>query len=397
MKLYYKENGYARVILDSGEEVSLVVWCKMEKPELSGKKYYNKIKSTLGGGTDLLGAVAKVKARGDTSVVFRGVTYTSRRHACKEMDVGDTTPNYYEKLNGMTFQEALEAAIASKADKPIYKGEVYPSVAELCRVLGLSDDRIRQRMAIGMTLEEAVEVPAVDYNITINNITYENVSAACKAFGISVSTYHKRLQAGWTKVKALSTPKEHIGRRVLLTDSSGASVEFDSINESIRVLGASSDRLLLEGWSIDEVIKHKGQITRVAKHHKVNSAKLNKYLKFTKNLSMAVKMCNHHQHRNSVRVGFKNKTLRDRAHKACFKPRNTACMPRGISSSRRVLMIDVYHEAKVLNEGLESPVWSVDHIVPISHALVSGLHVPENLCILKLEDNIEKSNSFCVD
>jgi hypothetical protein len=47
--------------------------------------------------------------------------------------------------------------------------------------------------------------------------------------------------------------------------------------------------------------------------------------------------------------------------------------------------LNVYKEAKRL--GL-----SVDHIVPLHNPMVCGLHVPWNLQLLPLEDNIRKGN-----
>jgi hypothetical protein len=39
-------------------------------------------------------------------------------------------------------------------------------------------------------------------------------------------------------------------------------------------------------------------------------------------------------------------------------------------------------------------VWHVDHIIPVKHKLVCGLHIAENLQLLPGPDNQRKSNHF---
>ena len=57
---------------------------------------------------------------------------------------------------------------------------------------------------------------------------------------------------------------------------------------------------------------------------------------------------------------------------------------------------DIYIKARQLTKetGIN---YEVDHIIPLNHPLVCGLHVEFNLQILTEEENIKKSNSFIVE
>ena len=73
---------------------------------------------------------------------------------------------------------------------------------------------------------------------------------------------------------------------------------------------------------------------------------------------------------------------RSYAQRDAYRRRCKEAMPEW--ADRRAIL-DVYKEAKRL--GL-----SVDHIVPLHNPTVCGLHVPWNLQLLPLEDNIRKGN-----
>ena len=73
---------------------------------------------------------------------------------------------------------------------------------------------------------------------------------------------------------------------------------------------------------------------------------------------------------------------RSYAQRDAYRRRCKEAMPEWVD---RRAILDVYKEAKRL--GL-----SVDHIVPLHNPTVCGLHVPWNLQLLPLEDNIRKGN-----
>lgn len=57
----------------------------------------------------------------------------------------------------------------------------------------------------------------------------------------------------------------------------------------------------------------------------------------------------------------------------------------------------VYAACTALNRLLGRGMFHVDHVVPLSHDLVSGLHVEDNLRIVLAAENLAKSNRFWPD
>ncbi len=80
------------------------------------------------------------------------------------------------------------------------------------------------------------------------------------------------------------------------------------------------------------------------------------------------------------------------ANVAFRKARKKQATPPWPTKEQRREMRDLYETAELFRTNLNED-FHVDHIIPINHPLVCGLHVPWNLQILTAADNLQKGNS----
>jgi hypothetical protein len=70
--------------------------------------------------------------------------------------------------------------------------------------------------------------------------------------------------------------------------------------------------------------------------------------------------------------------------------------PKWLTKRDFALMESYYVKAKLLE--LETGVkYHVDHIIPLNHSQVCGLHAPTNLQVITAEENLVKGNTFVVE
>lgn len=79
------------------------------------------------------------------------------------------------------------------------------------------------------------------------------------------------------------------------------------------------------------------------------------------------------------------------AYGASYRAKKALATPAWLSQEQSVEIADFYKMAKELENVFP---WKqhIDHIVPIKHSKVCGLHVPWNLQILSVKANLEKGN-----
>lgn len=103
----------------------------------------------------------------------------------------------------------------------------------------------------------------------------------------------------------------------------------------------------------------------------------------------SVRECN----RKAVSEFQKRNRDKNCAKTSQYRSKKLNAVPKWLSKEDVAKMRSIYKSCKLISKktGIRH---EVDHIVPLNHPLVQGLHVPWNLQILTAEENKKKSNSL---
>lgn len=91
-------------------------------------------------------------------IAYNGKTYKNLEIMARDLGISSRTLR--DRLNkGLSVKEAIETPLGHNrnARKVMYRGTEYKSMTEFARVSGIGLNRLRDRIAKGMSLEEAVE------------------------------------------------------------------------------------------------------------------------------------------------------------------------------------------------------------------------------------------------
>lgn len=140
--------------------------------------------------------------------------------------------------SGWSVEDAVDIPVKHHARTPVvYRGVEYRTLAELCRRLNLPYSLVANRLKVGATLEDAIEIPRGGSNTggrristpsslessqdlilgvrghtqtqLILNGVQKSIEEWSAELHIPVKTLRNRLKAGWSVEKTLTTPRKH--------------------------------------------------------------------------------------------------------------------------------------------------------------------------------------------
>lgn len=125
---------------------------------------------------------------------------------------------------GLSVEDAVEKIRRldawRKENSTDHKGITYASIEDMCRAYGVGFHLYEGRRNDGMSKEQALTKPIRDTRITApDGKTYPSSRDMCQAYKINVSTYKNRIRKGMSMAEALTTPINRTGRGAISKES----------------------------------------------------------------------------------------------------------------------------------------------------------------------------------
>lgn len=155
---------------------------------------------------------------------YKGKKYRSIKDLGEELGI---TPHRLKRplALGLSVEDAVEKIRRldawRKENSTDHKGITYASIEDMCRAYGVGFHLYEGRVHNGMmSKEQALTKPIRDTRITApDGKTYPSKVIMCLSYGINVSTYENRLRKGMSMAEALTTPINRTGRGAISKES----------------------------------------------------------------------------------------------------------------------------------------------------------------------------------
>jgi hypothetical protein len=195
-------------------------------------------------------------------VKVKGVEFASLKEASEAYSLPPATVQARINKLGWSIEEALgisERKPSKTAPKKIIlEGVQYTSIAEAARKLSKDYNKISLRINRGWSTEEAFDFVKRRKNqpieVTIGDKTYGTISEASNALGVKTSRVRDRLQMGWSIEEALGISERKISKtapkKIVLKG-----VEYPSIQAASKKFGIPQFKVygrMRKGWTIEE-------------------------------------------------------------------------------------------------------------------------------------------------
>ena len=136
-----------------------------------------------------------------------------------------------------------------------YKGVIYPSIAELARVYGKSEDVLYNRLSLGWDIETAMETPIV--NKTIKIIYNEKLYNSFYQLANELELPYKTLYSHYCKTKNIETAIEKTYKAMRKEPLTVWNKQYNSYQQIASAFGVESYKLIKhinQGYEIEDAI-----------------------------------------------------------------------------------------------------------------------------------------------